>query len=54
MTAEWEEGELSGHRPPRQASSLLLFLLVMEPKGRREKTPHSTLSIPFDKEVNPV
>lgn len=61
MTAEWEEGELGGRRSPTQASSLLLFLLVMvmvEPKGeergRRGRGAPHTFSIPFDKEVIPV
>lgn len=55
MTAEWEEGELSGHGSPTQASSLLLFLLgMMEPEGRRQRRSPSAFFIPFDKEVNPV
>lgn len=46
MTVEWEEGELGGHGSPTQASSLLLFLLVMvEPKGRGERTKLMHLKI---------
>lgn len=51
VTAEWEEGALGGHESPTQASSLLLFLLVMAEEGRGGP---SIFSIPFDNEVNPV
>lgn len=36
MTAEWEEGELGGHRSSTQSSSLLLFLLVIVGPKRGE------------------
>ncbi len=47
VTAEWEERELDGHGSPTQASSVLLFVLVMvEPKERMERRfPPFTLNV---------